>query len=85
MNITWNGKKTLRNYGENLTEEQCSLASIVNSLETFKRELVPTSTMAGEIERIQSIALDALYKAGTHPDDIEWVGVGRYRLKDAAQ
>lgn len=85
MNITWNGKKTLRNYGENLTTEQYALAAIANCLEIFKRELVPTSTMAGEIARIQGIALEVLYKAGTHTDEIEWLGFGRYSLKDAEQ
>lgn len=78
----WNGKKYLKNYGDNLTKEQWALASIVNSLEDFKAEVVPTSTMAREIKRIQDIAFQALYEAKTHQDDIERIGCGSYRLKD---
>ena len=78
----WNGKRKLNDMREAMTNEQRALVYIVNSLEDFKRELVPTSTMAGEINRIQQIALGSLHRAEKCLEDINNEGCGNYSLKD---
>ena len=82
MYRAWNGKRKLNEIKEVMTDEQKALVYIANSLEDFKRELVPTSTMAGEINRIQRIALGSLYRANKCRDDINDEYCGMYSLKD---
>lgn len=82
MYRAWNGKKLLSEVKEEMTDEQTALVYIVNSLEGFKRELVPTSTMMSEITRIQQIAMGSLYRGGKCREDIEDKYCGNYCLKD---
>lgn len=80
MHEAWNGKWLLNTSKEHLTKEQRALCYVANCLEGIKREFFPHSSIMSEINRIQSIALEELYKE--FPDEIKWVGCGYYQLND---
>ena len=64
----------------NLPKDKQAFVYIVNSLEDLKKEVLPTSYIAREICRIESIALCELLPYA--PNEIEWRGYGYYELKE---